>query len=149
VPADIEPPELQRQLDFAERSREGDWSLRSALVRYAQPEPERASAVLSLVRRIEWALHQHADLLRREGAAIWSGVVAGDPPPAGQAGQVTELLRALRPLDELGDSLARWAADRAGDRPDTRVDDVTAEVARSIEALGVPDEEPPPRPTRG
>jgi len=32
----------QRLVDYAESSRDGDWTLRSALVRFAQPEPTRA-----------------------------------------------------------------------------------------------------------
>ena len=44
-------------LNLAERQRgQQGWSLRSALVRFAQPEPTRAAAVLDLVRRCEWAL---------------------------------------------------------------------------------------------
>lgn len=45
-----------RLVQYAESARVGDWSLRSALVRYAQPEPARASAVLELVRRTDGAL---------------------------------------------------------------------------------------------
>ena len=56
VPADIEPPELARLLDFAERPRTQDWSLRAALVRYAQPRPQSVSDLLDLVRRLEAAL---------------------------------------------------------------------------------------------
>ena len=57
VPAEIEPVELARVVDFAERSRVGDWSLRSALVRYAEGQPERVSQVLEQVRRSTPALH--------------------------------------------------------------------------------------------
>ena len=67
VPVVPEPPELARLLDFAERSRAGDWSLRSSLVRYAQSQPVRVSQVLELVRRIEAALHPHARLLAGQG----------------------------------------------------------------------------------
>ena len=54
----ITPPELAALIDVSERQRAGDWSLRAALCRYAQPQPVRVSALLDLVRRIE------------EGAAI-------------------------------------------------------------------------------
>ena len=61
-----------RLADYAESSRVGDWSLRSALVRFAQPEPLRASAVLELLRRTDGALHPHRRLLE-------STLVATDP----------------------------------------------------------------------
>ena len=38
--------DLDRLVDYAGLARVGDWSLRSALVRFAQPEPERAAALL-------------------------------------------------------------------------------------------------------
>ncbi|HYL52409.1 MAG TPA: hypothetical protein VEZ15_10595, partial [Acidimicrobiia bacterium] len=68
--ADIEPPELARLVDFAERGRTSDWSLRAALVRYAQPQPQRVNDILDLVRRVEWALDQHAAIIGREGHAL-------------------------------------------------------------------------------
>src|SRR5205823_304392 len=101
-------------------------SLRAALCRYAQPQPVRVSAVLDLVRRIEFAL---------QGAS------------AADDAFLVELLRAAAELDRLGDALAEWAVDRAGERPDAAVDAVTADVARRLEALGVPHEERL-RPTR-
>lgn len=45
-------------LNYAERSRAGDWSMRSALTRYAQPQPTGAARVLTLVRRLDAVLHQ-------------------------------------------------------------------------------------------
>ena len=63
------PDDGIRLVDYAESSRTGDWSLRSALVRYAQPEPARASAVLELVRRTDGALKPFARVLQgTEGA---------------------------------------------------------------------------------
>jgi hypothetical protein len=118
--------ELARLIDFAERPRTHDWSMRAALCRYAQPQPVRVSTVLDLVRRIEFAL---------QGAAS-----AGDA-------YLGELLRAASQLDHLGDTLAEWAVDRDEPRPDGVVDAVTADVARRLEALGVPHEDRP-RPTR-
>jgi len=52
-------------LDYAERPRAGDWSLRSALVRLAQPEPHRAAEVLTLVRRLDAALGSFTRSLER------------------------------------------------------------------------------------
>ena len=61
-------PDGRRLVDYAESSRDGDWSLRSALVRFGQPEPTRAGAVLELVRRTDAALKPHRR--RLESAAV-------------------------------------------------------------------------------
>jgi hypothetical protein len=149
VPAEIEPPALARLVDFAERGRTNDWSLRAALVRYAQPQPQRVNDILNLVRRIEWALNQHAAILEREGQALWHEL-QGDVGSSTEHTDVVEILRAARELDRLGDILAAWAVDRAGVRPDAEVDSLVADVARRVDALGIPHEERPPRPrTRG
>jgi hypothetical protein len=123
-------------LDAAERPRVQGWSLRSALVRYAQPQPVRASQVLELVRRIEWALKPHLKLLERDGL--------GAAPDQNVAG----VLEALADLDALGDDLATWATDPPrNERPDARVDATLAAVTAKLEALGVPKEDGPrPRP---
>ena len=55
--AEAEPEPASSLVNFAESPRAGDWTLRSALVRFAQPQPVRAGAMLELVRRIEAALH--------------------------------------------------------------------------------------------
>jgi hypothetical protein len=145
VPAQIEPPELARLVDFAERGRTNDWSLRAALVRYAQPQPQRVNDILELVRRIEWALNQHARIIEREGRSLWQQLLddAGSSP---EHAEVVGILRAARELDRLGDILAAWAIDRAGVRPDAEVDSVVADVAGRLGALGVPHEERPARP---
>jgi len=60
------PPEPERSLvNYAESPRRDDWTLRSALVRLAQPEPERVGAVLELIRRCDGALHPLARALER------------------------------------------------------------------------------------
>jgi hypothetical protein len=142
VPAEVAPPELARLVALAERPRTGDWSLRSALCRYAQPHPVRVSAVLDLVRRIEFALHPDAGRLAREGPALWAAVEAdeADDPVVG-------LLRAMAELDDLGDTLADWAEDRSAHHPEAAVDATIADVSARLEALGVPHEERtrPPR----
>ena len=43
-------------LNFEESPRSGDYTMRSALVRFAQPEPARAAALLHLVRRLNATL---------------------------------------------------------------------------------------------
>ncbi|MGH9273992.1 MAG: hypothetical protein ACRDZU_05025 [Acidimicrobiales bacterium] len=147
MPPEPAPPELARLLQFAERSREGDWSLRSALVRYAQSEPERVSRVLELVRRIEFALHPHAKLLVAEGPQLWEEVEGAGRPASEQSATVVGLLRAAAELDRLADRLVTWAVDRAGERPHGEVDAVVVDVTHRLDELGVAREERqgPPR----
>jgi hypothetical protein len=143
VPAEIQPPELAALVDYQERSRVGDWSLRSALCRYAQPQPQRVSAVLEVVRRIEAVLQPVQSRFAKEGPAIWAaldGDGADDDP-------LVALLRVTRDLDRLGDTLAAWAEDRHASQPEAAVDATVAEVLRRLDELGVPREErlrPPP-----
>lgn len=148
MPQDPEPPELARLLAFAERSRVGDWSLRSALVRYAQGNPVRVSQVLELVRRIEFGLQPHAKLLAQEGPRLWQAVESdgADPEPSPL---VVGLLRAAAELDRLGDRMATWAVDRAGERPDGEVDAVVLDVTGRLDDLGVAREEQGPPRRRG
>jgi hypothetical protein len=145
VPVKVEPPELARLLDFAERPRVQDWSLRAALSRYAQPEPQRASDVIELMRRIEVVIHPQLDDIERYGSDLWRTLQSGDGGDSAPA--IVGLLRAMVDLDQLGDVLAGWAADRAGERPDAAVDAVTADVTRQLARLGVPYEQRqrPPR----
>jgi hypothetical protein len=149
VLADVEPPELARLTDFAERPRTHDWSLRAALCRYAQPQPERVSTVLDLVRRIEFALQRHSKLIERQGPALWQALQTSARPTrdGDGTGFVLGLLDVIVELDRLGDVLAEWAVDRAGERPDEEVDAVTADVERRLATLGVPHEDRrrPPR----
>jgi hypothetical protein len=149
VPVEVRPPELANLVDFAERSRVDDWSLRSALCRYAQPEPVRVGQVLESLRRIEAALHGHAKLFEREGAALWAAVRGDGPAGDGWPPEVVGLLQATALLDGLGERLAAWAVDRAGERPNAEVDDVVAEVTRRLDDLGIPREEREGPPRRG
>jgi hypothetical protein len=142
VPGVIRPDELASLVDLAERPRRDDWSLRAALVRYAQPEPVRVARLLELVRRVEFALDAQRRTLESEGPAIWAAV----EDPSGRGGALVGLLRAIRELDRLGDVLALWATSPAGDRPDAEVDRVIDAVTRHLDDLGIPHEprEPPP-----
>ena len=146
MPAEIEPVELARLVDVSECSRVDDWSLRSALVRYAQPQPGRSSEVLAHVRRIEAVLHPQAKLLRAEGPEIWAALEGGGGPTTGPTAFVIEVLKVSEHLNRLGDTLAAWAVDITAPRPDDEVDAVCAEVKARLDALGVPDERdrPPP-----
>ena len=148
MPPELAPPELARLVDFAERPRVGDWSLRSALVRYAQGQPVRVSQVIEQVRRIELALRPHGKLLDREGPELWRMLESGAPsPPSDPHALVMGLLQAAAQLDRLGDQLAAWAVDWRGARPDAEVDAVVSDVAPRLDALGVAREEQqgPPR----
>ncbi len=55
-------------INFAEITGLGDWSLRSALCRLAQPEPARVGRVLESVRRLENVLHHIQPALERHPA---------------------------------------------------------------------------------
>ena len=142
MPPEIQPVELARLVDFAERSRVGDWSLRSALVRYAEGQPERVSRVLEQVRRLEAALHPLAKDLVRRGDELWTAVAGGG---SDDADVLVELLRVAVELDRLGEAMATWAEDRSSARPDDMVDATTSAAAQRLDDLGVPREEQPPR----
>jgi hypothetical protein len=148
VAAEVEPAELAQLLDFAERPHTENWSLRAALVRYAQPQPQRVNDLLELVRRIQGALGAQSTTLQRDGGEIWDALER-DTPPADVA-PLVELLGAAREIDRLGDVLAEWAVDISRPRPDGAVDAVIADVAGRLERLGIPPEERvPPRRSRG
>jgi hypothetical protein len=148
VPAEIEPPALARLVDFAERPRIQDWSLRAALVRYAQPQPQRVNDLLDLVRRTEYALGQQATVLQRDGAAVWSAL-EGDTAPSEEHARLVEILGVVKELDRIGDVLAGWAVDISGDRPDAAVDATIQAVGSRLDELGVPHEERTPPRQRG
>jgi hypothetical protein len=149
VPADLEPPALARLVDFAERPRTDDWSLRAALVRYAQPEPQRVNDLLNLVRRLDSALGRYSTVLQRDGDAVWAVLDGGEKPADERQAQVVNLLRVANELDRLGDVLAEWAVDITRARPNDEVDDVMDEIGAQLDALGVPHEERPPTRQRG
>lgn len=114
-----------RLVDYAESSRAGDWSLRSALVRFAQPEPTRAGAVLELVRRTDGALKPHRRRLEGKGAPSHPGLGPqlltqdGDPVVLGDdAGRVVDV-----PASDLA-------------RACLRLPDGDAVVAAYVEAVG-------------
>lgn len=78
------PAEPERSiLNLAESPRIDDWSLRSALVRLAQPEPVRAGAVLEIVRRCQGALHPLTRALERH--TVWTGPELGPASVTGAA----------------------------------------------------------------
>jgi hypothetical protein len=146
---EIEPPELAQLLDFAERPRVDDWSLRAALTRYAQPQAQRVGDLLEQVRRLEFALRPVLKLAAKDGPGLWQAFTTA-PDDAARADPALGLLHATAEVDRLGDALAAWAADPSGDRPDAEVDRVTADLGQRLDALGVAREERrPPRARRG
>lgn len=147
VAVELSPPELSQLVDFSERPRTHDWTLRSALVRYAQPQPARVEAVLDLTRRLEFAIGKHNKVLAKQGDVVWNAIESGTDGDD-IVKDVVALLRVAQELDALGDVLAAWAVDRTGARPDAAVDACIADVAPRLDALGVPHEERP-RPPRG
>jgi hypothetical protein len=149
VPVDIEPPALARLVEYAERPRTQDWSLRAALVRYAQPQPQRVDDLLDLVRRTDFALGQHAALLQRDGAALWDALEGGTVPSDERHAHVVELLHVAMELDRIGEVLAGWAVDISGDRPDAAVDAAIEKIGTRLDELGVSHEERTPPRRRG
>jgi len=148
VSAEVEPAELAQLFDFAERPHTENWSLRAALVRYAQPQPQRVDDLLELVRRIQGALGAQSATLQRDGEKIWDALEHNTRPA--DVALLVELLDAAREIDRLGDALAEWAVEISRPRPDDAVDAVIADVAGRLERLDIPPEERvPPRRSRG
>ncbi|MFT7648552.1 MAG: hypothetical protein ACI8Y4_003304 [Candidatus Poriferisodalaceae bacterium] len=96
---------VQSLLNHAERSRVGDWSTRSALMRLAQPEPVRVSRVLESVRRCDGALHPMVRALIAHTVTCDRGLtpdtIDQSPSVAYVDGRITDLARlvAFRPDD--------------------------------------------------
>lgn len=111
----LDPVEL---VEFAERVRDGGWSLRAALVRYAQLAPERASAILELIRRTDGALKPYVN------------------DPARAFDESPGLVDVARRLDGAGDILATWARER-GKPPHEALDTIAREVFGRLAELGI------------
>lgn len=134
--ADVEPPQLAHLLAYAERPRADDWSLRSALTRFAQPQPARASRLIEELRRLEVGLAAHRKTLEQDGPSVWAALQAGD-----DATPLLQLLRGVQTVDTCAGALTTWAVDRGGERPDAAVDAATDELVRCLDALGIPREQ--------
>lgn len=132
--AAIRSGDTARLVDYAESPRVDDWTLRSALVRLAQPEPVRAGAVLELIRRTDAALAPHRRRLERDEVTAHTAVeVVGDEDP-----DLVPLLRPALVLDALADVLTAWAAERSGPPPVAEVDRACATAFELLEAAGAP-----------
>lgn len=70
-------------LNYPEAPHTGDWTLRSALVRLAQPEPERVAALLQVSRRLDAAIHHVARALERHPVVCDRAVDPADPSAPG------------------------------------------------------------------
>jgi hypothetical protein len=130
-PSGSSTPDVEALLELADRPRVEGWTMASALTRYAQPRPELVGQVWEAMRRVLWALGPGAESAAAEGQ--------GDVAAA--------VLEAATRLDALGDVLATWAVDRAGDLPDAEVATAVEEANEVLDAAEVPHEprEGPPR----
>lgn len=138
-------PDGRRLVDYAESAREGDWSLRSALVRFAQPEPARAGAVLELVRRTDGALKPHRRRLESAAVPTHPGLgpdaLAEDGDGVAIAADVervvdapaTDLARCVLRLPD-GDSVVAAYVDACGPEPDLEAVPLLV-VALELDAL--------------
>ena len=143
---EVEPPELAQLIDVSERPRIGNWSLRAALTRYGQPQPQGTSDFIEVLRRIEVAVHRSSTDLAQHGPALWAAL--NDEANAGELAPVVELLRVIRDVDAVGEALAQWANDKSQRRPDDDIGRVVHDAMQRLDALGVPREEARP-PQRG
>ncbi|MGI9615336.1 MAG: hypothetical protein ACR2QO_20665 [Acidimicrobiales bacterium] len=148
---------------YAESTRKGDWSLRSALVRLAQPEPVRAGAVLELVRRCDASLSPFGSRLENERisdlariqqhdderfAELLEGYEAESPLSDEEIAALPYLGVAVT-LEELAVVLSDWAGAGAPDPPPREtVDALCATAFEQLESLGAPREEQPGPPGR-
>ena len=72
---EIDP--VRSLLNYAESPQADDWTLRSGLVRLAQPEPERVGDLLQVLRRLDAVLGQVTRDLQRNPACCDAALVAG------------------------------------------------------------------------
>ena len=102
-------------LDYAESPRTDDWTLRSALVRLAQPEPVRVSATLELIRRCDAALKPYATAISRHPVACDRELTAAGLPrsPASPCldARATDLARLLRECPDVAASVTSGYAE--------------------------------------
>jgi hypothetical protein len=99
----------QSLLNYAELPRTGDWTLRSALVRLAQPRPELAAAVLESMRRCDRALSDSARVLLSRGVTTDRALCRGggaptvgsivDPAPDARVVDLARMARGLGARD--------------------------------------------------
>lgn len=126
-------------LQVAESPRVDDWTLRSALVRFAQPEPELSSAILESVRRTQAALDPMVRELLRHGVLtdrrMASSSEVGLAPIADPLPdvRVADLARAVRGLPD-GDHAAATVVEAY----DAAVESTGAEPVSAVERAAIP-----------
>ena len=150
VPADLEPPALARLVDFAERPRTDDWSLRAPRSS-ATRSPNRSASndLLDLVRRLDSALGRYSTVLQRDGDAVWA-VLDGGGKPADERQARSSICSASRRSSTVSATCSPSGPSTSpATRPDDAVDDVIDEIGAQLDALGVPHEERPPNRQRG
>ena len=136
-PVDVD--ETRTLLQVAESPRVDDWTLRSALVRFAQPEPDLASAILESVRRTQAALDPMARELLRRGvvtdrrlASSAEGGLApvADPVPDVRVADLARVVRALADGDH--------AAAPAIEAYDAAIESTGVEPLSAVERAAIP-----------
>lgn len=104
----VEPEPDLSLANYAERPRSGDWSMRAAVTRFAQPEALRSSQLLTLVRRLDAALHIAGKALARTAVmcdrAISPATLNGPPTAPYPDVRIADLARL-----EAGDPAGFWA----------------------------------------
>ncbi len=157
--------EVHSILNYAEVPRRGDWTLRSALVRLAQPHPLRSEAVLQLVRRLDAALKPMVRSLQKHGVTTTRSIpgglsnvddirlvdiVASDELLAEYDASVgltdderasVGLVRLAMTLDGLSTTLAEWANAGSEEPPISEIDSTCAAVLAAMNDQGVPVEQ--------
>ncbi len=167
IAAHAKPVEVDEQnsiLNYAEAPRVGDWTLRSALVRLAQPHPLRSEAVLQLVRRLDAAIRPMVRPLQQHGVTSQRSIpggaqkiadtrlvdVASDSAVLAAYGEMVELDDAEQAsihlvdlalqLDKLSNTLSAWAAAGSDGAPLAEIDNTCARVLKAMNDGGVPEE---------
>jgi hypothetical protein len=167
IAAHAKPVEVDEQnsiLNYAEAPRRGDWTLRSALVRLAQPHPLRSEAVLQLVRRLDASLKPLIRPLQEHGVRSQRSIPGGaqhvadtrmvdlmaNPEVLAEYRQRIDLddaeiasvhlVQLALDLDELANTLAAWATAGPIDPPVAEIDQTCARVLNSMNEAGVPQE---------
>ncbi len=109
--------EVASLLNYAEAPHTGDWTLRSSLVRLAQPDPARVGALLQVMRRLDAPLHHVTRALQANPANSDLGL-----------------------LDDPGSALAGPAVDTVTETvPDIRLADVARVIAAGLDEASVVD----------
>lgn len=153
----MEIDETNSIINYAEAPRHQNWTMRSALVRLAQPHPLRSEAVLQLVRRLDAALKPFVRDLQKfpiESSRSIPGGVANvidvrvvdlvDSPDTveltSSERDALHLVGLAIELDGLATTLTGWASQGSADPPVSEIDQTCARVLRSMNDLSVPEE---------